>query len=152
MAKIGGAVLKIFRILIGLILLIYSLCLLSSFFSKAVSDYLVGLGQQYKLIEFIFAGIFSSQAFSHLSLFIGSIYFLASFSILSLKYNPRIGASYILLSIWVFVVFLIALKVKEGLVLGFTDPKFTASVTDFFKIMVPLLLPALFLPLLTGGD
>lgn len=152
MAKAGVVFLKIFRILIGLILLAYSACLLSSFFSVTVRDYIGTLGQQYKVIGFIFAGLSSTPAFAHLSLFVGSIYLLAAISILSLKYNPRVGATYILFSVWIFIVFIIALKVKEGIGVGFSNPDFIASVTDFFKIMVPLVIPALFLPLLTGGE
>ncbi len=152
MAKIGGVFLKIFRVLIGLVLLVYSICLLSSFFSTIVRDYLMALGQQVKVVEFLFAGIFSTPAFSYLALFVGSIYLLASLSIISLKNNPRMGAVYILFSVWVFVVFILALKVKEGLGVGFSDPEFVASVTDFFKIMVPLVIPALFLPLLAGEE
>ena len=152
MARAGIVFLKIFRISIGLILLVYSICLLSSFFSASARDYINVLGQQYKVIGFIFAGLFSTPAFSQLSLFVGSIYLLAAVSILSLRYNPRIGATYILLSVWVFIVFVLALKVKEGIGVGFSDPDFIASITDFFKIMVPLVIPALFLPLLTGGE
>ena len=152
MAKAGIVFLKIFRVLIGLVLLVYSACLLSSFFSSFVRDYLTALGQQVKVIEFLFAGIFSTEALSYLALFVGSIYHLASFSIISLRSNLRIGASYILLSVWVFIVFVLALKVKEGLNVGFSDSEFVASVTDFFKIMVPLVMPALFLPLLAGGE
>jgi len=152
MAKAGIVFLKIFRVLIGLVLLVYSACLLSSFFSSFVRDYLTALGQQVKVIEFLFAGIFSTEALSYLALFVGSIYLLASFSIISLRSNLRIGASYILLSVWVFIVFVLALKVKEGLNVGFSDSEFVASVTDFFKIMVPLVMPALFLPLLAGGE
>ncbi|MCF7907892.1 MAG: hypothetical protein K9L86_03315 [Candidatus Omnitrophica bacterium] len=152
MAKAGIVFLKIFRVLIGLVLLVYSACLLGSFFSVSVHDYIGALGQQYKVIGFIFAGLSSTPAFAYLSLFVGSIYFLAAISILSLKHNPRIGATYILFSVWVFIVFILALKIKEGIGVGFSNPDFIASVTDFFKIMVPLVIPALFLPFFTGGE
>ena|SRR3989338_11188609 len=152
MGKAGIVFLKILRVLIGLILLAYSLCLLGSFFSKFLHDYLAALGGQHKIVEFLFAGIFSTPAFSLLSLFIGSMYFLSGLAIISLKYNARIGVIYILFSIWIFVVFVLALKVKEGFSAGFSNPDFVSSVTDFFKIIVPLVIPALFLPLLTGGE
>ncbi|MBU1112800.1 MAG: hypothetical protein KKH93_02850 [Candidatus Omnitrophica bacterium] len=152
MAKAGVVFLKISRVLIGLILLAYSLCLLGSFFSGFLRDYLAALGQQYKIVEFLFAGIFSTEAFSLLSLFIGSMYLLSALAIISLKTNARIGVIYILFSIWLFIIFVLALKVKEGLSLGFSNPEFVSGITDFFKIMVPLMIPALFLPLLTGSE
>ena len=63
MVKAGAVFLKILRVLIGLILLAYSLCLLGSFFSGFLRDYLAALGQQYKIVEFLFAGIFSTEAY-----------------------------------------------------------------------------------------
>ena len=152
MGRAGIVFFKVLRVLIGLILLAYSLCLLGSFFSGFVRNYLTTLSQQYKICEFLFAGIFSTPAFSLLSLFIASMYFLSALAIISLKYNARIGVIYMLFSIWLFIIFVLALKVKEGLTMGFSNPEFVSSVTDFFKVIVPLVIPALFLPLLTGGE
>lgn len=147
-----GAFLKTLRVVIGLVLLVYSVCLLSSFFSASVRTYLNSLGQNYAIIGFLFSAIFATPEFSHLSLFIGSIYFTAALAIVSLKPNPRIGASYILLSIWVFLVFILALKVKEGFGTGFSTPEFVSSLAGFFKIMAPLAIPALFLPFFAGDE
>jgi hypothetical protein len=129
----------------------YSIWLVGGFFMSEIPAFVSGLTEGYLAAEFFFPDVFSKPAFVFLSLFIGGVYFFAGINILTMKYNNRIGATYVLFSVWIFIMFIVLLKIKEGLAVGFSAPDFQSGIDDVFLI-VRVSIPSCLLPLLTGDD
>ena len=151
MGKTKGAFLSLVRVIVGILLFAYSLWLLGGFFFPQVRNYVNDFAKNYQAASFLLPDIFSRNDFLFLSLFLGTIYFLAGINSLTLKYNNRIGAMHLLFSIWIFFIFIALMKLKEGLAVGFSAEIFQSGVDDIFYV-VRLLIPSCLLAFLIGGD
>ncbi|MDD3296385.1 MAG: hypothetical protein PHU64_03395 [Candidatus Omnitrophica bacterium] len=152
MHGVGTILIKIFRILIGLLLLIYGLWINACFFFPQALDMGKYLRDISSAAEFFLIDVASVPEFSLLFLFIGTIYFLSAIMIMTLKYKPRIGATYLLFSIWIFILFFSLLIFKQGLPLGFSGPVFMKSIEKVFMVIRISALSILALPFLIGKE
>jgi len=152
MNKVGIVTLSIFRILFGLLILAYSIWLLGGFFFAEISNFINFLRQNYKFSEFILVDIPSLPQFLFLSLLLGSIYLISAISMIILKQKARIGATYLLFSVWVFIIFLALMNLKEGIKVGFNSPDFKASIDNLFIIARLSITAIVSLPFLAGGE
>ena len=151
MGKATTVTLRVFRIIIGMLLLGYSLWLLGSFFVPQIQVYVNTFLERYQQARFVLPDIFSNPAFEYLGLFLGSLYFLASLNILTLKYSSKIGAAYLLFAVLVFIIFIGLLELKKGLSVGFSNPDFKAGLENVF-ILVCLAMPAVIALPFLGSD
>lgn len=136
----------------GMVLLAYSAWLLGSFFVPQIQAFAKGVTEQYPVAKFLLPDIFSRPDFLLIGLFFGSLYFLAGINIILLRYNGRVGSAFLLFSIWMFFLFFVLLKLKEGLGGGF-PPQITDNTKDDAILILCLSIPSIIaLPFLAGDE
>ncbi|MFA7677805.1 MAG: hypothetical protein WCY34_06560, partial [Candidatus Omnitrophota bacterium] len=136
----------------GILLLAYGLWINTCFFFPQALDIGKYLRDMSSIAEFFLIDVIAMPEFSLLFLFIGTIYILSAIMIMTLKYKPRIGATYLLFSIWIFILFFSLLIFKQGLPLGFSGPVFMGSIGKMFTVIRISALSILALPFLIGKE